>query len=104
METIVHTIRLHPGTDPEDFERWVREVDYATCPELPSVRGFHVFRISTRDDEPAHYAEIIEVTDHKAFARDMETPAFARLVAAFEQMAAVLDTLAGERVGDGYRA
>ena len=102
METIVHSICLHPGTDPADFERWVREVDYATCPELTSLRNFHVVRVSGDPAAPVHYFEVIEVTSQEAFAKDMETPAFAGLVSAFEGMASVVDWVAGERVGQGY--
>lgn len=102
METIVHNIRLRPGTDPAEFERWVREVDYPTCSELPSLRGFHVVRISAETDAPAHYLEVIEVTSQEAFAKDMDTPAFAGLVSAFEPMASVVDEVAGQRVGTGY--
>lgn len=104
METIVHTIRLHPGTDPADFERWVREVDYAACRELPSVRGFHVLRVSQESDVPVRYLEIIQVTSQEAFAKDMATPVFGRLVAAFESMASVGDQIAGQWVGAGYTA
>lgn len=102
METIVHSIRLHPGTDPADFERWVTEVDYATCPELPSLRRFHVVRVGREAGAPVHYVEVIEVTSREAFAKDMDTPVFAGLVTAFEAMASVVDQLAGERVGQGY--
>lgn len=104
METIVHSICLHPGTDPADFERWVREVDYATCPQLPSVRSFHVVQVSDDPAAPVHYVEVIEVTGQEAFAKDMDTPVFAGLVTAFEAMASVVDWVAGRRVGQGYTA
>ncbi|MGK5631506.1 RedY protein [Streptomyces sp. URMC 123] len=104
METIVHRIRLNPGVPPERFERWVRDVDYATCPELPSVRAFRVLRVPDRPPAGCHYIEVIEVTSQADFARDMLTPPFRRLVADFEQLASVVDELSGERVGEGYTA
>ncbi|MFG1796232.1 hypothetical protein [Nocardia sp. NPDC049149] len=101
MELIVHLIRLHADTDAAAFESWVREVDYATCPELPSIRSFSVQRIP---DSPRNYFEVIQVDDLAEFERDTRTPAFARLVAAFDTMAAVTTEIAGTRVGPGYYA
>ncbi|RKS79665.1 REDY-like protein HapK [Actinomadura pelletieri DSM 43383] len=100
MEIIVHAIRLHPGTDPAEFEAWVRNVDYATCPELPSVLAFDVLRVSGED--AGRYAEVIRVSSVPEFERDMRTEAFQRLVADFSKMAAVIDETAGERLEPGY--
>ncbi|WP_406175803.1 RedY protein [Streptomyces sp. NBC_00996] len=117
MTIIVHRIRLHEGVEPERFENWVRDVDYATCPELPSLLAFGVQQVvatpaepSAADagpvgiDGPRHYFEIIEVTSLQEFEGDMESSQFQRLVAEFEQMAKVVDEVTGERIGDGYRA
>ncbi|ATL69259.1 RedY protein [Nocardia terpenica] len=103
METIVHLIRLHPHTDPRAFESWVREVDYATCPRLPSVRAFAVQRAPAADGS-WHYFEVIQVTSRAEFERDMRTPAFAELETTFETMASVVQEFAGVRVGSGYLA
>lgn len=104
MKVIIHRIRLHPDTDPARFEKWVREVDYATCPELPSVRAFSVHRISAEPDAEFHYVEIITVTGTEEFERDMRTPAFHGLETEFDTMAAVVDEIAGTRIGPGYAA
>ncbi|QDQ14799.1 RedY protein [Streptomyces spectabilis] len=105
MTVIVHRIRLHDGVAPERFESWVRDVDYATCPELPAVRAFAVQRRAHGEDGgPAEYFEIIEVTSAADFEREMRAEPFRRLVADFEKMAAVVDEWSGERVGSGYRA
>ncbi|RFS82222.1 RedY protein [Actinomadura spongiicola] len=100
MEIIVHAICLYPGTDPAEFEAWVRNVDYASCPELPSVLGFDVLRVS--GDEPGRYAEVIRVSSVPDFERDMRTEAFQRLVADFSKMAEVIDETSGERLDPGY--
>ncbi|NKZ06721.1 RedY protein [Actinomadura latina] len=100
MEIIIHTIRLHPGTDPAGFEAWVRDVDYATCPDLPSVLAFDVLRAPGED--AGRYVEVIRVSGTAEFERDMRTPAFQRLVTAFSKMAAVTDELTGERLEPGY--
>lgn len=109
MAVIVHRIRLHDGVDPARFEAWVRDVDYATCPELPSVMAFSVQRVlndadgtDTADDADLFF-EIIEVSSREAFERDSRTEAFQRLVTDFDKMASVVDEFAGVRVGPGYR-
>ncbi|WP_172382326.1 RedY protein [Streptomyces sp. MNP-20] len=105
MAVIVHRIRLHDGVAPERFESWVRDVDYATCPELPAVRAFGVQRRAFGEGGGAvEYFEIIEVTSAAEFERDVRSEPFRRLVADFEKMAAVVDEWSGERVGAGYRA
>ncbi|KUL55610.1 RedY protein [Streptomyces sp. NRRL S-1521] len=102
MEYIVHRIKLRPGVDPQRFESWVRDVDYATCAVLPSVVTFSVQRASTDPEAPFHYFEIIGVRDRDAFARDMKLDAFQGLEEVFGTMAVVVDEIAGTRVGPGY--
>jgi hypothetical protein len=104
MIVIVHRIRLHEGVDPAGFETWVRETDYATCPQLPSVVSFSVQRVSSDADAPFHYFEVIGVSSRAEFKRDMEGGSFRGLVAEFEKMATVVDELVGDRVEPGYLA
>ncbi|MFD3312456.1 RedY protein [Streptomyces sp. NPDC058694] len=116
MTIIIHRIRLHDGVTPVRFETWVRDVDYATCPELPSVVSFSVQRVAepaapkhtgaeeAAGEETFHYVEMIEVTSLEDFERDMLNPPFRKLVSDFDQMAKVVDETVGERIGDGYRA
>ncbi|MFG2681655.1 RedY protein [Streptomyces sp. NPDC048392] len=104
MDVIIHRIRLHDGVDPARFEAWVRDVDYATCPQLPSVRAFEVQRVSTEPAAPFHYFEVISVGALDDFSRDMKTEAFQGLVAAFDTMASVVDEMSGERIEPGYPA
>ena len=104
MECIVHRIKLNDGVPPERFETWVREVDYATCPQLPSVLSFSVQRVSTDPAAPVHYFEVIQITDGKAFEADMAQEVFQGLEKDFHTMASVVDEVSGERVGAGYTA
>ncbi|MFR0356220.1 RedY protein [Streptomyces sediminimaris] len=109
MAIIVHRIRLHDGVAPGRFERWVREVDYAACPDLPSVLAFGVQRVvdasaGAPGAEDPGYFEIIEVSSREEFERDMKSSRFQQLVVQFGQMAKVVDEVTGERIGDGYRA
>lgn len=102
---IVHRIRLREGVAPERFESWVRDVDYATCPQLPGVVAFAVLRVPDAEAaSPGEYFEIIEVTGREDFEHDMQSEPFRRLIADFEKMAVVLAELTGERVGSGYRS
>ncbi|CAM3197328.1 RedY protein [Streptomyces albus] len=104
MECVVHRIRLREAAEHERFEKWVREVDYAACPQLPSVVSFSVHRVSLAADAPVHYFEVIQVTSQAAFAADAAGDVFRGLEAEFGTMAEVVDELAGERVGAGYAA
>ena len=103
MKVIVHRIRLNSGTSPETFEKWVKEKDYVTCPDLPSLKQFGVHRVSSDPKAAFHYFEIIQVTSMEAFEKDMQTPQFHKLVEAFEKMASVVDEISGDLVEPGFR-
>lgn len=103
MKTIVHKIRLKDSVDREQFERWVREFDYAACPDLPSVSFFGVHAVSNPAQAGCHYFEVIGIENHRDFEADMKTPLFGSLVARFSQMADVVDEVEGELVEPGYR-
>lgn len=104
METIIHKIRLLDIGHAPDFESWVLNTDYATCPDLPSVVRFDVHRTSSDPAAPYHYLEIIRVTGHAEFQEDMESPAFAGLEQAFSSMAEVVEEMEGTQLGTGYVA
>ncbi|MEU2281091.1 RedY protein [Streptomyces sp. NPDC013178] len=104
MPLIIHRIRLRAQTDPARFEDWVRHVDYAACPELPSVLSFSVQRVSADPQAPFHYVEVVEVRSRVDFERDMGSEVFRGLAADFGTMAEVVDEVVGDRVGSGYRA
>jgi len=103
MNTIVHRIRLRHGVDPGLFESWVRSVDYAACPRLPSIVSFGVHRVAAAPDAPVHFFEVIGITSHEAFRRDMATEEFGQLASDFAAMATVVDELSGELVEPGYQ-
>lgn len=100
MTALVHRIQLRPGVPAERFESWVREVDYASCPLLPSVLAFSVHRVAGR---PGEYFEVITVDSLASFERDVAGPVFADLERGFAELATVLDELAGETIAPGYR-
>ncbi|MEU5832543.1 RedY protein [Streptomyces diacarni] len=104
MDVIVHRIRLRDGVTSARFETWVRESDYAACTRLPSVISFGVQRVPAGDTASCDYFEVISVRSREAFRKDMEGDVFRKLAAAFDELALVVDELAGERVGSGYVA
>ncbi len=98
MDVVIHRIRLRPGIEPHRFETWVREVDYVTCPQLPSVQTFSV----QRTGRVGNYFEVITVSDRAAFEQDMQLPAFRSLVEGFAELAEVVDEFEGTRIDPGY--
>lgn len=57
---------LKPGVRPEDYERWVRERDYAYTGSNPNFVSYRVHRISAVEGVPGatwSYIERIEVKD-----------------------------------------
>lgn len=100
MVVIIDKIRLHDPRYEEEFVRWVREVDYAACTDLPSVLRFEVVR--AEKDSDCDFFEIIHVESRTAFGRDMATPTFAALVERFSKMASVCETFTGTGVPPGY--
>jgi hypothetical protein len=103
MKTIVHKIRLKEGATSEEFERWVREMDYGACPDLPSISFFGVHAVTNPAEAGYHYFEVIGIESQNAFDADMKLPAFGSLVARFTQMAEVVDEIQGELIEPGYR-
>jgi hypothetical protein len=102
MDTIVHKIRLKPSSSPREFEAWVRETDYATCPDLRSVIEFGVHRVM-ESGASYEYFEVIRVSSRAAFEKDAASPVFQRLASEFERMAVVIDECGGTLISPGYR-
>ncbi|GLR11761.1 RedY protein [Chitinimonas prasina] len=101
MLTIIDKIKLKDPAYEDDFVKWVREVDYLTCHELPSVQSFCVHKVMRGAD--CDFVETITVSSWKAFEQDMASPQFAGLVARFSQMADVSEQLVCDPIAPGYR-
>ena len=58
---------LREGVEHEDYERWVREVDYPLARSLPTIRSYIVTRLDGHLQEegkpPYDYLEVIDITD-----------------------------------------
>jgi len=103
METIIHKIKLIDSSKAKDYEDWVKNSDYVTCPQLKSLLSFDVHKISDSPKAEFHYFEIIKIKSHDDFQKDIRTTAFAKLVEAFDSMAEVVEEFDGTQVGLGYQ-
>ncbi len=73
--TVFFLNRLRDGADAEEYERFVREVDYPTARGLDAIERYDVVRIDgpLRDDEvPYDYIEVVEVRDLESYRADLE--------------------------------
>lgn len=74
---------LKPGVDPKDYERWVRDTDYAFTRSHPNFISYVVHRINTIEgntDAGWRYVERIEVKDAEQHRRDLASPLGKRLI------------------------
>ncbi len=69
---------LKPGVDPEEYERWVRERDYALVRSKPNYLSYTVHRIrgpvAGAPDAGWQYIERIEVRSLQQHDRDLAAP------------------------------
>jgi hypothetical protein len=63
--------KLREGVEPEDYERFLREVDYPETLRLLPVSYYRATRLTSRivgeGDLPYQYIEVIDVDDYEAY-------------------------------------
>ena len=63
--------RLRDGADPEEYEAWIRRVDYPVARAQGAIASYTVTRIdgtlSGEGESPYDYLEVIEITDLDAY-------------------------------------
>lgn len=78
MKTVFFLNKLHSGISPQDYEQWVRSVDYPTAASIPSIQEYRVWRIEgmLEGDEsaPYQYIERAVITDLDAYRDDLKAP------------------------------
>jgi hypothetical protein len=77
MPVVFFLNRLRPGVKGEDYERWVREVDYPTARSLDTIKSYVVARTATTLDgapSPYDYVERVEITDVDAYRKELADP------------------------------
>ncbi len=68
---------LKPGVDPADYERWVRDTDYAFTTTHPNFVSYVVHRINPPVEGAEvgwRYVERIEVGDAEQHRKDLASP------------------------------
>lgn len=91
MTTIVVLFNLLPGTDPETYEAWAREMDIPNVRRLPGCSDFRVLRVNgllgSDDNAPYAYTEIIEVSDMASFGEAVAGEVMQGIAAQFQTFA-----------------
>jgi len=68
---------LKPGVDPEAYERYEREVDYAVAAKMKTIISYRTHRLTsvvgTLEGGPWDYLERIEITDRAAYDAEIKT-------------------------------
>lgn len=67
--------KLREGVEPEDYEAWVREVDYPLARSMPTIERYDVTRLDGLlqgdGDPPYDYLEVVEITDLDAYRQSL---------------------------------
>lgn len=84
QNVLVVGLNLKDGVDPEDYERFAREVDKPTCEaKLPSIPEWHVHRAKplpgSDEKPPFDYVEVVRLTSAEQLAEDIEGEVAAEL-------------------------
>ena len=80
MPVVFFLNKLRPGVAAEDYERWVREVDYPTARGLGTIESYVVARMEATLDgaaSPYDYIERVEITGIGDYRRELSGPALA---------------------------
>ena len=76
--------KLRKGVDPQEYEDWIRRVDYPVARAQGAIASYTVTRIEgtlSRDGEsPYAYLEVIEVTDLESYRALASVPEFEELL------------------------
>ncbi|WP_342734487.1 hypothetical protein [Bradyrhizobium sp. B117] len=79
MTTVVYVLTaLKPGVDPDEYERFEREVDYPFTAKLKTIISYRIHRLTEPvpfDGGPWDYIERIEVTDRAVYEAELTTSA-----------------------------
>lgn len=72
---------LQDGVTPEDYERWLREVDYPFARAQPTIKRYDVTRIDgnlfgTEGAAPCQYLEVVDITNVEDYEKGAAGPEF----------------------------
>jgi REDY-like protein HapK len=94
--------RLREGADPDEYEEWIRRVDYPVARAQGAITGYTVTRIAGTLDgagrSPYDYLEVIEITDLDAYRALGSLPEFEQLLEEWSEYVAEAVMIHGEVV------
>ena len=92
--------RLREGADAEEYEAWIRRVDYPIARAQGAITSYTVTRIagtlSGEGESPYDYLEVIEITDLDAYRARGALPEFEQLLREWSQYVAEAVMIHGE--------
>src|SRR6266511_2207840 len=92
--------RLRDGADPDEYEAWIRRVDYPVARAQGAITSYTVTRIdgtlSGEGASPYDYLEVIEITDLEAYRALGELPEFQQLLKEWSQFVAEAEMIHGD--------
>jgi len=91
--------RLHEDADRNEYEAWIRRVDYPVARAQGAITSYTVTRIdgtlSGEGASPYDYLEVIEITDLDAYQALGELPEFKQLLQEWSQYVAEAEMIHG---------
>lgn len=106
MPVVFWMTKLKEGIQPEDYERWLKEFDYANAPKIETILSYRAYRAErpfSAGEKLFDYLEVIEVTNLEEYRRELEENSAAKAIA--EQWSGFLDlvsSLQAEFIPPGY--
>jgi hypothetical protein len=92
--------RLRDGVDPQEYEDWIRRVDYPVARAQAAIASYTVTRIEgtlTGEGEPPYdYLEVIEISDLEAYRALGSLPEFEQLLQEWSHYVAEAVMIHGE--------
>ena len=92
--------RLHEDADRNEYEAWIRRVDYPVARAQGAITSYTVTRIdgtlSGEGASPYDYLEMIEITDLDAYRALGELPEFKQLLQEWSQYVAEAEMIHGD--------
>jgi hypothetical protein len=82
LVTVFFLSKIRDGADREQYEQWVKEVDYPACQRFfKSIKSYTAFRVrDLTKNSPYDYIEHIDLTSREDYEKDMEKPEFKKLI------------------------
>jgi hypothetical protein len=94
--------KLRDGVDPQEYEDWIRRVDYPVARAQGAITAYTVTRIEGTlgegGESPYDYLEVIEITDLESYRALGSLPEFENLLREWSQYVAEAVMIHGEVV------